>query len=118
MKTILIILSVYVALDILATITFLRKAKKNGITLQELAHIAKNLLNGISPFSNENFQETNACIEKQCEKSEYDPYKTTIESIAEMCEKYASSTDLADFYGNVKAKCREAIDYDKTWNGR
>lgn len=56
MKTMLIILSVYAALDILATITFIHKAKKNGITLQELAHIAKNLLKGISPFSNENFQ--------------------------------------------------------------
>lgn len=118
MKTLLIILSVYAVLDIFTEIIFIIKAKKNGITLQELAHIAKNILKGISPFSNENFQETNACIEKQCEKSEYDPYKTTIESIAEMCEKYASSTDLADFYGNVKAKCREAIDYDKTWNGR
>jgi hypothetical protein len=45
----------------------------------------------------------------------YNPYKATIESIAEMCKHYdiASHSGLRDFYGNVKVKCKEAIEYDK-----
>lgn len=56
-----------------------------------------------------------AWLEKQGEKSDYNPYKVTIESIAAMVEKYASG-DLKDFYDNVKVKCKDAIEYDNTWN--
>lgn len=49
--------------------------------------------------------------------SDYDPYKATVESIADMVERYAPNNvgTLQDFYDNVKAKCREAIEYDKKW---
>ena len=54
-------------------------------------------------------------IEKQCKKSEYDPYKATVESIAEMCKKYSTSSDLQDFYDNIKVKCKDAIEYDEVF---
>ena len=47
---------------------------------------------------------------KQCN---YNPYKATVESIAEMCEKYKLPTsNLSDFLDNVKVKCKEAKEYD------
>ena len=52
---------------------------------------------------------------QQGDKAEYNPYKTTVESVAEMCKKYSASTDLHDFYDNVKVKCKDALEYDKTW---
>jgi hypothetical protein len=55
-------------------------------------------------------------FEKQGEKSEYNPYKATVESIAEMCKSYSTSTDLHDFYDNVRVKCKDAMEYEKTWN--
>lgn len=55
-----------------------------------------------------------AWLEKQGEKSYYNPYKATIESIATMVEKYANG-DLKDFYDNIKVKCKDAMEYDKTW---
>ena len=56
-----------------------------------------------------------AWLEKQGEKQDYNPYKATIESIAAMVEKYANG-DLKDFYDNIKVKCKDAIEYDNTWN--
>lgn len=56
-----------------------------------------------------------AWLEKQGEKSDYNPYKATIESIAAMVEKYANG-DLRDFYDNIKVKCKDAMEYDNTWN--
>ena len=52
--------------------------------------------------------------QKQCG---YNPYKATVESIAEMCKHYdvASHSGLRDFYANVKVKCKEAIEYDKKY---
>ena len=52
--------------------------------------------------------------QKQCS---YNPYKATVESIAEMCKRYdvASHSGLRDFYANVKVKCKEAIEYDKKY---
>lgn len=47
--------------------------------------------------------------------SDYNPYKATVKSIITMTERYANGNDLRDFYDNVKVKCKEAVDYDKTW---
>lgn len=55
-----------------------------------------------------------AWLEKQGEKSNYNPYKVTVESIAAMVEKYAKG-DLKDFYDNIKVKCKDAMEYEKTW---
>ena len=52
------------------------------------------------------------------EEDNYDPYKATVESIADMVEKYSelqSLEELKHFYNNVKVKCREAVEYDNTW---
>ncbi len=59
-------------------------------------------------------------IEEEVEEddSDYDPYKATVESIADMVEKYSelqTLEELKHFYNNVKVKCREAIEYDKKW---
>ena len=49
-------------------------------------------------------------LQKQCG---YNPYKEVVESIAEMCEKYAAwDSNLQDFYDNVKVKCKDAKEYD------
>lgn len=56
-----------------------------------------------------------AWLEKQGEKQDYNPYKATIESIAAMVEKYANG-DLKDFYDNIKVKCKDAMEYNNTWN--
>ena len=43
----------------------------------------------------------------------YNPYKEVVESIVEMCDRYASPTsNLSDFLDNVKVKCKEAKEYD------
>ena len=60
-------------------------------------------------------------IEEEVEEddSNYDPYKATVESIADMVERYSelqSLEELKHFYNNVKVKCREAVEYDNTWN--
>lgn len=55
-----------------------------------------------------------AWLEKQGEKSNYNPYKVTVESIAAMVEKYVNG-DLIDFYDNVKVKCKDAMEYNKIW---
>ena len=60
-------------------------------------------------------------IEEEVEEddSDYDPYKATVESIADMAERYAelqSLEELKHFYNNVRVKCREAVEYDNTWN--
>ena len=57
-----------------------------------------------------------AWLEKQGETSDYNPYKETVKSISTMVEKYAQfGSDLQDFYNNVKVKCKDAIEYDKTF---
>lgn len=47
----------------------------------------------------------------------YNPYKATVESIAEMCKHYdkASHSGLRDFYDNVKIKCKDAKEYDNIY---
>ena len=56
-----------------------------------------------------------AWLEKQGEKSS--PYKAAIESIATMVEKCDYfNIDLQDFFNNVKVKCKDAMEYDKTFN--
>ena len=50
------------------------------------------------------------------ETDDYDPYKATVESIADMVERYSelqSLEELKDFYNNVRIKCRDAFDYGK-----
>lgn len=48
-------------------------------------------------------------------KQGYNPYEATVKSIANMCgrDTYSTGSDLQDFYNNVKAKCKEAIEFDK-----
>lgn len=56
-----------------------------------------------------------AWLEKQGERREYNPYKVTVESIISMVEKYDyPDSDLQDFYNNIKIKCKDVIEYDKT----
>ena len=51
----------------------------------------------------------------------YDPFKATVESILEMCEKYGSFESISedervranDFLNNIRVKCKDAIEYDK-----
>ena len=54
-------------------------------------------------------------LEKQGKEPNYNPYKTTVESIIAMVEKYSNNGDLRDFYDNVKVKCKDAVEYDNTW---
>ena len=57
--------------------------------------------------------------EEEVEETDYDPYKATVKSIADMVEIYSelqSLEELKHFYNNVRVKCREAIEYDKKWN--
>lgn len=46
----------------------------------------------------------------------YNPYKATVDSIAEMCNKYENAMrneeDARDFLHNVKVKCKDAQEYD------
>lgn len=50
------------------------------------------------------------------ETDDYDPYKATVESIADMVERYSDAgSDLQDFYDQVRARCREAVEYEKKW---
>lgn len=66
----------------------------------------------------------NLCIEekeveeKVEETDDYNPYKIAIEVLANMVKLYASadSDELKDFYNEVKAKCKEAVEYDNIWN--
>lgn len=45
------------------------------------------------------------------ETDDYNPYKTTVESIADMVERYAGSdSDLQDFYDNIRIKCRDFLE--------
>jgi hypothetical protein len=57
-------------------------------------------------------------IEEEVEEddSDYDPYKATVESIADMVERYSelqSIEELKDFYNNVRVKCQDAFDYGR-----
>lgn len=87
--------------------------------------IRKGLIKGLSAmrdihkhqtFSDDaiNIDDAIAWLEKQGEKSDYNPYKATVESITTMVEKYASG-NLRDFYDNIKVKCKDAMEYDNTW---
>jgi len=45
----------------------------------------------------------------------YNPFKATVESIMEMCEKYAAFKDerANDFLNNIRVKCKDALEYEK-----
>lgn len=49
----------------------------------------------------------------------YNPYKVAVESIAEMVEKYKTyyryDSEVRDLFDNVKVKCKDAMEYDKTF---
>ncbi len=47
-------------------------------------------------------------------KNDYNQYKEVVESIAKMCERYDkySHSILKDFFNNVKAKCKDAKEFD------
>lgn len=59
-------------------------------------------------------------LEKGIERAgDYNPYKVVVESIAEMCEKYAAwDSNLQDFYDNVKVKCKDAKEYDEVMSAK
>jgi len=79
-----------------ALVTWAKSYSASGITWGD----AETILNWLEKQSNEN----------------YNPYKTTVESISAMVEKYAPfGSDLQDFYDNVKVKCKDAVEYDKTF---
>lgn len=68
-------------------------------------------------FLYENEDALDLFIEEVEETDNYDPYKETVKSIADMVESYSelqSLEELKDFYNNVKIECREAIEYN-TW---
>ena len=47
----------------------------------------------------------------------YDPYKVTVESILDMFSRFdPATTDKQDFIDNIRVKCKEAVEYDKTFN--
>ena len=56
-------------------------------------------------------------IEEEVEEY-YNPYKIAVEVLANMVKLYSSADndELKDFYNEVKAKCREAVEYDNIWN--
>lgn len=64
------------------------------------------------------FIEEEEVEEKVEETDDYNPYKIAIEVLTNMVKLYSSadSDELKDFYNEVKAKCREAVEYDNTWN--
>lgn len=55
-------------------------------------------------------------------KASYDPYKTVVGSIREMCDKYESRIEdkesARDFLNNVRVKCKDAKEYDRTNRAR
>ena len=53
MKTLLIILAVYVLLDIIASIIIMARAKKNGINLKTMAIMLRNLWHGYTNLVDE-----------------------------------------------------------------
>lgn len=57
-------------------------------------------------------------IEVENETDEpYDPYKVTVESILDMFIRFdPATTDKQDFIDNIRIKCKEAVEYDKTFN--
>lgn len=54
--------------------------------------------------------------EEEEETNDYNSYKATVESIADMVERYSelqSIEELKDFYNNVRVKCQDAFDYGR-----
>lgn len=45
------------------------------------------------------------------EAEDYDPYKTTVESILKMFDSYSITTDKEDFIANIRVKCKDAVEY-------
>lgn len=72
-------------------------------------------IKGIKYFLGISKEQMIAWLEKQSKKSDYNPYKATVESIADMVNKYSNTDDLKDFYDNIKVKCKDAVEYDNTW---
>ena len=81
---------------------------------KEILSIVKSYRENCITEGNHRFDDCIALLEKQGKESDYNPYKTTIESIYAMVEKYANG-DLRNFYDNIKAKCKDAMEYDNTW---
>lgn len=79
--------------------------------------------------SGEKYDKNGECVIKNVSKKllylarneTYNPYKATVESIAEMAEKYEPycwadiDSKLSDFLNNVKVKCKDAMEYDKAF---
>jgi hypothetical protein len=68
-------------------------------------------------FDADEDSELDLFIEEEVEEDDdYDPYKATVESIADMVERYSelqSIEELKDFYNNVRVKCQDAFDYGR-----
>ena len=92
----------------------------DGFYKVNLAYLSKSQVELIENLVTSWQNPTNNTVEWSEEDEDYNPYKATVESIAEMCKHYdvASHSSLRDFYDNVKVKCKEAIEYDKEYSQR
>jgi ribonuclease HII len=91
--------------------TLLVLARKDG---KELPYLCRE--NGKASLDESKESELDLFIEEEEETDNYDPYKATVESIADMVERYSelqSIEELKDFYNNVRVKCQDAFDYGR-----
>lgn len=78
-----------------------------GVIVSNSNHVEYKTLCELEEYINTNFDET-------CEKIErYNPFKASIESIADMCDRYGEFGDdrANDFANNIKVKCKDAMEY-------
>lgn len=106
------------------------KGERKNVALSIINYLDNNRVAGCMDLSSMECEDIeDACVNSKWTKlynymkkkletpdvSDYNPYEATVKSIIAMTERYANGNDLRDFYDNVKVKCKEAVDYDKTW---
>ena len=82
-----------------------------GVIVSNSNHVEYKTLCELEEYINTNFDET-------CDKIErYNPFKASIESIADMCYRYGEFGDdrANDFANNIKVKCKDAMEYDSIY---
>lgn len=82
-----------------------------GVIVSNSNHVEYKTLCELEEYINTNFDET-------CEKIErYNPFKASIESIADMCDRYGRFGDdrANDFANNIKVKCKDAMEYNSIY---
>lgn len=101
-------------------------ADNENTELTEFEEEILNLLNCATPEGHgaptiEKIKEYSQKLLDLARNETYNPYKATVESIAEMAEKYEPycwtdiDSKLSDFLNNVKVKCKDAMEYDKAF---